>query len=106
MTFLSPARALVLTGCLAGSLAVAGPANAASVAVADAGGGYSGKVLEKVIAVWAPPKSLKGEHSLAVRATIDESGKLQNCTTTRKSGLDALDVSACAAVRKAAPFGT
>lgn len=84
------------------------PVQAASMAVADASGGYAGKVLQKVVDVWAVPATsatARGEHSVAIRVGLDDKGRVVECGPTRKSGLDALDASACAAVRKAAPFG-
>ena len=81
-------------------------AQAASMAVADASGGYAGKVLQKVSAVWAVPTSLKGEYLVGIRVGLDDKGRVLECGPVRKSGHSELDASACAAVRKAAPFGT
>ena len=82
------------------------PAAGASLAAADQNGGYSGKVLDKVIAVWAPPPALKGEFEVRLKVSLDGQGKVLNCAPTKASGMEALDSSACGAVRQAAPFGT
>ena len=82
------------------------PAAGASLAAADQNGGYSGKVLDKVIAVWAPPPALKGEFEVRLKVSLDGRGKVLNCAPTKASGMEALDSSACGAVRQAAPFGT
>ncbi len=82
------------------------PAAGASLAAADQNGGYSGKVLDKVIAVWAPPPALKGEFEVRLKVSLDGQGKVLNCAPTKDSGMEALDSSACGAVRQAAPFGT
>ncbi|MBQ3060520.1 MAG: TonB family protein [Desulfovibrio sp.] len=106
MTLHFPASAFLLSGALVTYLAVTAPASAAALAVADASGGYADRVLDKVIAVWAPPSSLKGDFTVRLRVGLNEKGQVQECTHKKKSGMDALDVSACTAVRKAAPFGT
>ena len=82
------------------------PAAGASLAAADQNGGYSGKVLDKVITVWAPPPALKGEFEVRLKVSLDGQGKVLNCAPTKASGMEALDSSACGAVRQAAPFGT
>lgn len=91
---------------LAASAFTAAPAFSAALAAADQNGGYSGKVLDKVIAVWAPPPALKGDFEIRVRVSLDGQGKVLECKPTRTSGMEALDGSACGAVRQIAAFGT
>ena len=68
--------------------------------------GYSGKVMDKVIAKWSPPKQLKKESSLRLSVSIDGEGEVMDCRVRKSSGLEALDASACAAVKAAAPYGS
>lgn len=91
---------------LAASAFTAAPAFSAALAAADQNGGYSGKVLDKVIAVWAPPPALKGDFEIRVRVSLDGQGKVLECKPTKTSGMEALDGSACGAVRQIAAFGT
>ncbi|WP_165174458.1 TonB family protein [Desulfovibrio sp. ZJ369] len=103
MSFPLRAGALILLGAL---IFTPGPASGAALAAADQNDGYSGKVLDKVLAVWAPPPALKGEFEVRVRISLDGQGKVLACTPTRTSGMEALDSSACGAVRQIAGFGT
>lgn len=93
--------------CLCAALAVipAGRARAASMAAASQNEGYSGHVMEKVLAVWTPPTT-RDERQVRLRISLDGEGRVSECRAVRPSGLPALDSSACAAVREAAPFGT
>lgn len=68
--------------------------------------GYSGRVMDKIVAKWSPPKQLKNECNIKLSVSLDGAGKVQDCIIRKSSGLQALDVAACAAVRKAAPFGS
>lgn len=68
--------------------------------------GYSGKVMDRVIARWSPPKQLKKESSLKLVVSLDGEGNVIDCKIRKSSGLEALDVSACAAVKAAAPYGS
>ncbi|WP_165067101.1 TonB family protein [Desulfovibrio sp. ZJ200] len=103
MSFPLRAGALILLGAL---VFTPDSASGAALAAADQNDGYSGKVLDKVLAVWAPPPALKGEFEVRVRISLDGQGKVLACTPTRTSGMDALDRSACGAVRQIAGFGT
>lgn len=79
---------------------------AATMASVDASGGYAAKVLDKVLAVWAPPPALKSNFEVRVKISIDGKGNLKDCKTTKKSGLDALDTSTCGSVKQVAPFAS
>lgn len=68
---------------LAASAFTAAPAFSAALAAADQNGGYSGKVLDKVIAVWAPPPALKGDFEIRVRVSLDGQGKVLECKPTK-----------------------
>ncbi len=103
MSFPLRAGALILLGAL---VFTPNPVSGAALAAADQNDGYSGKVLDKVLAVWAPPPALKGEFEVRVRISLDGQGKVLACTPTRTSGMEALDSSACGAVRQIAGFGT
>lgn len=79
---------------------------AATVAAADQNGGYSAKVLAQAVREWTPPPALKGEFEVRIKVALDDAGRLVQCGITKPSGLEALDASACGAVRKAGSFGT
>lgn len=81
-------------------------AHCAAIATAGQDDGYSGRILDKIAAKWKPPKQLVGSHRLKLILSIDGEGELMDCKVLKASGLDALDVSACAAARAAAPFGS
>ncbi|MDD4702146.1 MAG: TonB C-terminal domain-containing protein [Desulfovibrio sp.] len=78
---------------------------AAAMSTADASGGYAGKMLDKVVDIWAPPPALKGDFQVQIKVGVDGKGKVQNCTPVRPSGMEALDSSACGAVRQIDSFG-
>lgn len=80
-------------------------AEASSVMAVGQDEGYSGKVMDKIVSKWKPPKQLKKECRLKLIIGLDGSGNLLECRTQRSSGLEAVDASACAAVKAAAPFG-
>lgn len=80
-------------------------ARAAAMAAADASGGYAGKMLSKVVEIWAPPPALKGDFQVQVKVALDGAGHVQNCAPARPSGMEALDSSACGAVRQIGSFG-
>lgn len=82
------------------------PACAASIMAVGQDEGYSGKVMDKVVAKWNPPPQLKGQYKLKLRIGVDGEGNVLECKATKGSGLQALDVSACAAVRAGAPYGS
>lgn len=103
MAFPLRAGAWILLGALAFTPA---PVSGAALAAADQNGGYSGKVLDKVLAAWAPPPALKGEFEVRVRISLDGQGKVLDCKPTKTSGMEALDSSACGAVRQISGFGT
>ena len=87
---------------------VAGPAagaRAASALAVSQNDGYSGHVMDKVLAVWAPPATSE-DRQLRLCVSLDGEGRVTECKAVRPSGLPALDASGCAAVREAAPFGT
>lgn len=67
--------------------------------------GYSGRVLDKLTAKWNPPPQLKGNLKLKIILSVDGEGNLIDCKVQKRSGLDALDVSACGAASQASPFG-
>ncbi|MDR1855873.1 MAG: TonB family protein [Desulfovibrio sp.] len=90
---------------LAVALLSPGDAACASVAAADDVKGYSGRVLSKVVKLWTPPPALKGDFQVQVTVSVDGAGKVVDCETTRTSGLEAMDASACGAVTQAASFG-
>lgn len=79
---------------------------AAAIATVGQDDGYSGRILDKIAAKWKPPKQLIGTHKLKIILSLDGDGKLLDCRIQKASGLEALDVSACAAARAAAPFGS
>jgi outer membrane biosynthesis protein TonB len=81
-------------------------ASGAALASADLNDGYSGKVLDKVCQVWAPPPALKGDFKVHLTVSLDEQGKVVNCVPSKSSGMEALDISACGAVRQVGNFGT
>ncbi|MDR2821110.1 MAG: TonB C-terminal domain-containing protein [Desulfovibrio sp.] len=81
-------------------------ASGAALASADLNDGYSGKVLDKVCQVWAPPPGLKGDFKVRLTVSLDEQGKVVNCVPAKLSGMEALDISACGAVRQVGNFGT
>lgn len=97
------AGALLLLGALA---CLPSTALSAALAAADQNNGYSGKVLDKVLALWAPPPALKGEFDVRVRISLDGQGKVLDCKPTKTSGMEALDGSVCGAVRQISAFGT
>ncbi|MDE5832091.1 MAG: TonB family protein [Desulfovibrio sp.] len=90
---------------LFGALAAFSVCEASSVMAVGQDEGYSGKVLDKIVAKWSPPPQLKSEYRLKLRIGLDGRGCVLECKATRSSGLQALDASACAAVKAAAPFG-
>lgn len=98
--------------CLACSFALcaalvagAASAQAASALAVSQNDGYSGHVMDKVLAVWAPPATSE-DRQLRLCVSLDGEGRVIECKAVRPSGLPALDASGCAAVREAAPFGT
>lgn len=94
-----------LAALLATQLMAAVPASGASIAAADQNDGYSARVLDKVLAVWTPP-ALRGNFSVRLKVSLDGQGRVLGCGPVKASGMEALDSSACGAVRQAAPFGT
>ncbi|WP_165075188.1 MULTISPECIES: TonB family protein [unclassified Desulfovibrio] len=100
------ARSLMAAVCLmAAILAGATGAQAASALAVSQNDGYSGHVMDKVLAVWAPPATTE-DRQLRLCVSLDGEGRVTECKAVRPSGLPALDASGCAAVREAAPFGT
>ena len=99
-------RSLMAAVCLmAAILAGATGAQAASALAVSQNDGYSGHVMDKVLAVWAPPATTE-DRQLRLCVSLDGEGRVTECKAVRPSGLPALDASGCAAVREAAPFGT
>lgn len=78
---------------------------AASIAAFSQNEGYSGSVMDKVLSKWSPPAQIKGDYQLKLRIGLDDKGQVLECKPIKNSGLQALDVSACSAVKAAAPFG-
>ena len=70
-------------------------AQAAAGAALDQGDGYGAKMLEKIVAVWAPPPALKGDFIVRLRVRVDAKGAVTDCVPLRSSGMEALDISAC-----------
>ncbi len=109
----SPQRMLLLSFfpitillAAASALCLTAPgARAAAMATADVSGGYAGKMLNKVVEIWAPPPALKGDFQVQVEVALDATGRVVNCTPVRPSGMEALDSSACGAVRQIGSFG-
>lgn len=97
-------RLFQLLGILTLSLTATG-AFAAAMATADASGGYTGKMLDKIVDIWAPPPALKGDFQVQLKVGLDGQGHVLNCTPLRPSGMEALDSSACGAVRQIGSFG-
>lgn len=91
--------------CMALVAGAVGNAQAASVVAVSQNDGYSGHVMDKVLAVWAPPAT-RDEYQLRLCISLDGEGRVTECKAVRPSGLPALDASGCTAVREAAPFGT
>lgn len=98
-------RALLAAIVLCAALASATDAPCASAVAVSHNDGYSGHVMDKVLAVWAPPY-VSDERQLRLCVSLDGEGRVLECKAVRLSGLPALDESGCAAVRQAAPFGT
>lgn len=78
---------------------------AAAIASAGQDDGYSGRILDKIAAKWKLPKGVSGNRKLNLLLSIDGEGQLVECKVQKASGLPALDASACAAAKAAAPFG-
>ena len=97
-------RLFQLLGILTLSLTAAG-ARAAAMSTADASGGYAGKMLDKIVDIWAPPPALKGDFQVQLKVGVDGKGHVLSCTPVRPSGMEALDSSACGAVRQVGSFG-
>ncbi|MDE7241516.1 TonB family protein [Desulfovibrio sp.] len=97
------ACAFALCAALVAGAAV--PARAASALAVSQNDGYSGHVMDKVLAVWSPPATSE-DRQLRLCVSLDGEGRVTECKAVRPSGLSALDASGCAAVREAAPFGT
>ena len=96
---------VIAASALCGLLFQASECLPASVMAVGQDEGYSSKVMDKIVAKWSPPPQLKREYRLKLRIGLDGHGKLLECKAQRSSGLEALDASACAAVKAAAPFG-
>ena len=62
-------------------------------------------MLEKIVAVWAPPPALKGDFIVRLRVRVDAKGAVTDCMPLRSSGMEALDISACGAVRQGGGYG-
>ncbi|MDR2744647.1 MAG: TonB family protein [Desulfovibrio sp.] len=88
---------------LAALFFVAHPLYGASMAVVDVNEGYGTKILNRLNAVWAPP-NLKGDFKLRMKIAVDGEGKVRECAIVKSSGVEALDTSACGAVRQINKF--
>lgn len=104
--FTRPALALTAFLIATGLLLAPEKSHASSVMAVGQDEGFSGKVMDKIIAKWRPPPQLKREYRLTARIALDGQGNVLECKAQRSSGLEALDASACAAARAAAPFGS
>ena len=91
--------------CAALVAGAAATSNAASALAVSQNDGYSGHVMDKVLAVWSPPATSE-DRQFRLCVSLDGEGRVTECKAVRPSGLPALDASGCAAVREAAPFGT
>lgn len=85
--------------------AAAGNAGAATAVTADTTDGYAAVVMTRLLDVWAPPPSLKGDFRARVRLSIDGDGRLTSCTAVQKSGMEAFEASLCGAARQVKAFG-
>ncbi|MDR1659108.1 MAG: TonB family protein [Desulfovibrio sp.] len=81
------------------------PLYGASMTAVDVNEGYGNKVLNRLNAVWAPP-NLKGDFTLRMKIAVDGEGKVRVCAIVKSSGMEALDSSACGAVRQINKFDT
>ncbi len=95
---------ILLAAASALCLAASG-ARAAAMVAADGSGGYAGKMLNKVVEIWAPPPALRGDFQVQVEVALDATGHVLNCSPVHPSGMEALDSSACGAVRQIGNFG-
>lgn len=78
---------------------------AASAASADQST-YAGKMLDKIIEIWAPPPALKSDFRVRLKVTVNGRGQVEDCKPVKSSGLEAFDSSVCGAVRQIGSFGT
>jgi TonB family protein len=81
------------------------PSYGASMAAVDVNEGYGSKILDRLNSVWAPP-NLKGNFRLRMKIAVDGGGKVRECAIVASSGMEALDTSACGAVRQINKFDT
>jgi TonB family protein len=81
------------------------PSYGASMTAVDVNEGYGSKILNRLNAVWAPP-DLKGDFALRMKIAVDGDGKVRACAVVKSSGMEALDSSACGAVRQINKFDT
>ncbi len=77
-------------------------AQGAQTGSADAAGGYSWQVLEKVLPAWQPAAGTSGPVILAVR--VGSNGEVLYCDARKSSGDRNLDMAACSTVAAAANF--
>lgn len=93
---------------IAAILALCGAETASALSAATVGqdDGYSGRVMDAIVSKWNPPPQLMGDHKLRVVISVDGDGRVLDCHSQSKSGLEALDVSVCAAANAASPFGS
>ncbi len=80
-------------------------AHAAMVATSDQSRGYSNSVLDAVVKRWHPPMDGK-ERTIRIIVMIDGNGLVEQCSSANKakSGAEAADQAACAAVRSIGQF--
>lgn len=93
-------------GCAALSLALSGAASAAAIATAGQDDGYSGRILDKIVAKWKAPRQKAGTNRLKLILSVDGDGKLLDCKVQQASGIAGFDESVCAAAKAASPYGT
>ena len=56
-------------------------------------------MLEELMAVWTLPPALKGDFIVRLHVRVDAKGAVTDYVPLRSSGTEALDISACGAVR-------
>lgn len=93
-------------GCAAFSLALSGAASAAAIATVGQDDGYSGRILDKIVAKWKAPRQKAGTGRLKLILSVDGDGKLLDCSVRQASGIPGFDDSVCAAARAASPYGS
>lgn len=97
-----------MAGFAALFLSLAAPQTPRAAAAASVGqdDGYSGRILDKIVAKWKAPKQKMGSHRLKLILSVDGDGRLLDCRVQKSSGLDGFDAAVCDAAKAASPYGT